>query len=1377
MGEPEKRLIRPWSVGIRTRLLFWFLLLAGGPASIIGYFAYRRSMDALEREASTGLVAVAKTRADHINDYFNEKKRDLALLSWDPQVAGALARVNEVIEQDGLLSTEHLRAVAKIRPFFRKYLDAHGLYDFFLISPRGAVVFSIANENDFGTNLRTGKYRDTQLARAYRDAVGLLSTGVSDFRYYAPSGAPAAFLVAPVLSGGKLQGAVAMQIDTKWLHQLVSNYSGLGVTGEIVLASHVGNAAVVMTPLRHDPRAAFRRKVVMGDTRALPVQNALRGGKGNGIYQDYRGVRVLAAWRYLPHLRMGMVVKKDASEAFASATRVARWSLVGGILTLLGALVVVLVLANSISRPITELTETTRAMAAGDLDRMADVSARDEIGDLARGFNSMIQTFRDVEAVAEAVSRGDLEQQVALKSEQDTLGLSINRMTETLQALTEQNEHDRWLKTGQADLSGRMQGQLAQSELCGRVVTHLVQYLGAQAGAMYVADAEGTLRLQGSHVHGGEELLAPSFLLGEGLVGRVAESGKPVFLSKVPDDYFHIRSGLGGAPPRTLALYPLVHDDQIQGVLELGSFTSLTDEDRELLHKVSQSVAVALHTAKSRGMMQALLVETRDKSEELQYQSEQLRAANEELEEQTRALRSSEEELQSQQAELQATNEELEEKSEFLGRQKAEIEQTNRDLNRAKLDLEQKAQELELSSRYKSEFLANMSHELRTPLNSLLILAQVLADNEDGNLTDQQVEAASVIRTSGRDLLNLINDILDLSKVEAGMLDLRIEPVLLHDLARSLRQQFSPLAKQKGVSLEVDTAPDLPGRIVTDGQRLEQILRNLLANALKFTDAGTVELRIHVPRPGTALRDPGLKPETCVAFAVHDTGPGVTEDKQQIIFEAFRQADGSTMRSHGGTGLGLAISRELSHILGGEIHLDSSPGEGSVFTLYMPRRRRTTTRRPRRTLTPLRANEAVPAVVEAQLDPPPPKYVPDDRDQIQDGDRTLLIIEDDVVQARELMDLARDRGYRCLSAGDGGSGLHLAHSFTPTAIVLDMGLPDTDGLSVLAALKEDDATRDIPVQILSALEPSPEPLEMGAMGYLAKPASVEQFDDLFEKLGRASRRAVKRVLLLEDEELVRSSVTRLIQSRGVEVSSTGSGQEGFEMLRDGDHDFLILDLQLEDMTGFELLRKIEADEAMDMPPLVVYTGRELSREEHQDLSRFTSSIVIKGADSAVRLLEETTMFLHSVESTLTEDRRQPVRMLHDPEQVLKGRKVLLVDDDMRNTFALSSVLQKHGLKVLMADNGEVCLEKLAAEPDVDLVIMDIMMPVMDGLEAMRRVRQQQQFVGLPILALTAKAMPDDRAKCLQAGASDYLTKPVDMDKLLSMMRVWLYQKR
>ena len=1368
MGQASKM-----TLNIRARLLCWFLLLALGPASIIGYLAYQRSREALELEVTEGLIATARGRAEHISDHLDEKKKDLSLLAWDPNVVHALQQFNEVIATHGMLSVQHRGSVKAQLPFFNKYKEVYELYDLFLISPRGDIVLSIAREADFGTNLKQGEYRDTELASAFRNAISLLATEVSDFRYYRPSGQPGAFMVAPVLHSGKLLGAVALQIDTAGLHKLVSNYSGLGSTGEIILSSRVGGDAVFMTPTRHDPRAAFRRKVAIGSSHSQPLQRALAGNRGHGTYVDYRGKKVLAAWRYLPHLRMGMVVKKDASEAFTASNRLAQWSIALGILTLAGVLIIVFVLSGTISRPIRELTEATRVMATGDLTHLAEVSTSDEIGDLARGYNSMIQSFRDIAAVAEAVSTGDLEQKVPIKSERDTLGYAVNKMTENLQQLTEQHERDRWLKTGQTELAGRMQGQPDLGTLSNQIVEHLVEYLGAQAGALYVADSEGTLWLSGAYAHGGEDQIARSFTPGEGLVGQAASMARPIVLSEVPEDYGKVRSALGGAVPRAVGIFPLVHEGEIQGVLEVGSLTRLAEEDRVLLQTISEAVAVAINSAKARERAAELLAETRRKSEELQRQSGELRAANEELEEQTEALRRSEEELQSQQAELQATNEELEEKSEFLSQQKSEIERKNQQLERTQQELEQKAEELALSSRYKSEFLANMSHELRTPLNSLLILAKVLADNEDGNLDGRQVEAATVIHTSGRDLLNLINDILDLSKVEAGMLQVRVESVDLEQISRSLERQLSVMARQQGISLSVELDPGLPGRVISDGKRLEQILRNLLSNAIKFTEQGAVRLHVHRPAAGVLLQDPRLADG--VAFSVEDSGVGIPEAQQQAIFEAFQQVDGSTGRNHGGTGLGLAISRELARLLGGQIQVRSHEGEGSTFTLYLPPRTdavRTPSDRQRPTLTPIHPHLVVPEPTPGPL----PMPVPDDRQSIRDGDRVLLIIEDDPASLEELAGLARGKGYRCLCANDGASGLRLAHEFKPTAIILDLGLPDVQGLGLLKQLKADPATREIPVQILSAQDPDERSLEAGAMGFLTKPASREAIEQVFLELEQQGQERIKSVLLLEDEQQIREIIGRLLRLKGVQVEGTGRGQRGLELLREGSFDCVILDLQLEDMSGFDWLRQIDEEQAGQLPPLIIYTGRELTRDEHQELLRHTSAIVVKGANSHERLLDEATMFLHSVDSSLPEERRAAVRMVHDPEQVLEGRKVLLVDDDMRNNFALSSVLQRHGIQVVMADNGQVCLDRLAAEPDVDMIIMDIMMPVMDGYEAMRRVRAIKEFVALPIIALTAKAMPDDRARCVEAGASDYMTKPLEVDRLLSMMRVWLYRR-
>ena len=1573
MGKQQRMTTGLFRPNIRAKLLGWFLLAALIPLGVVGYVAYIHSSSVLQEQESERLKSIAKTRGDQISDYFNEKKKSLSLLAWDPAVIMAMEDLVEAVETAGLGSAEHLEVDRKLHPFFKKYIDEFDYHDFFLIASDGTVLFTVQHESDFATNLKTGPYKDSELGRVFRSSCTLLATEISDFRFYKPSIRPAAFLTTPVLRKGKLLGAVALQLKTTRLHKLVGDYFGLGRTGEVLLVSRKQDRAIFLNPLRHDPMAGDQRLVAVYAEWSLPIRQALAGKKGQGFFKDYRGERVLAVWRYLPHLRVGMVVKKDAKEAFARVAQLARDSVLVGIIALLGVLLIAVTLSGSISRPIVQLTEATKALAEGDLTRQAKVSSGDEIGELARGFNRMTATFqgviqqakdiasgdfsaefaprskkdtlglalnemtrtlRQVAQVAGAVAHGDYDLEIAVKGEHDQLGQAlalmsrnlnaamsdarrkinyldnipgptlvfdlnhtvqfinraacaqvhltreqclgrkcyevfnnghcqtsqcqatqaikedavcsgvtrwkllqgeipiryfvapikdrqgeivsvveyvvdisdemkvaalaeqvsrgeytvklvprfegdrlaqaINRMTQDLRRSAEADKQDRWLKTGKAALAEAIQGQSELPALAGRIVSNLVQYLDARVGALYVRDPDGNYVLCGSYAHGGEEHLKAVFTPGEGLVGQAVKERQSLALNDVPDHYFKVRSALGEAPPRAIAVHPLIYEDEVQGVLELGAFEPFSQQAQEFMQTVSEGLAVALHSAESRHQMKELLAETRRKSEALQQQSEELRVANEELEEQTEALRRSEEELKSQQAELQATNEELEEKSEYLANQKAEIEHKNTEIEKAKLAVEANAQELARASQYKSEFLANMSHELRTPLNSLLILSKVLAENEDQNLSADQVKAATVIQTSGQDLLNLINDILDLSKVEAGMLSIFPEGVRLEDLARGMQGVFEPVAVERDLAFSVELDQGLPDTIFTDGHRVEQILRNLLSNAFKFTRAGSVSLRIHLPGEDAAFQHIGLNPQTAIVFSVADTGIGIPLGKQTAIFDAFQQADGTTGRSYGGTGLGLAISRELARLLGGEIHVQSQEGKGSCFSLYMTQK-----------CAPLlRQDSPHPALIPAEGDRPPrpstgeiPVFVTDDREEIAEGERSILIIEDDVGSARVLMDLSRDRGYKSLSAGDGESGLRLARRFSPTAIILDMGLPDMDGLTVLEELKKNPATADIPVQIISSLDQSPEPLELGAIGYLTKPASLEAIDAVFLDIEQAREEAIQEVLVMEDDPSIRRLINDLLQDRGVSTTGTGSGREGIELIRTGKFDCVILDLKLEDMMGVDVLREIHEDASLRLPPVVIYTGRELSHEEHQELRQYTSSIIIKGADSHERLLDETTMFLHSVETTLGGRESAAVKMLHDPEQVLQGRKVLLVDDDMRNTFALSSVLQKRGIAVVMADNGQMSLDRLAEEPDIDLIIMDIMMPVMDGYEAMEQIRKQQQHASLPIIALTAKAMPDDRARCIEAGANDYLTKPVDTDKLLAMMKVWLYKTK
>ena len=1052
----------------------------------------------------------------------------------------------------------------------------------------------------------------------------------------------------------------------------------------------------------------------------------------------------------------------------------------GSLLTILFAVGIGIVISRGITRPLKGLVDVFKRLAIGQRVEKVEIARRDELGRLLESMNLIIDSNQSIIDQANTIAEGDYSAEMTPRSDQDELGVALNKMTDNLRTVSAQNETDRWLKTGQSELSDIMRGELNLPTLSKNVVAYLAKHVGAQVGVMYVSDEDKTLHLTGSYAFTQRKHLTEEIAPGQGLVGQAALEEESILISEVPEDYITVNSGLGEASPRSLMAVPVVFEGIVKGVVELGTLTRFNDTQSDYLKLVSENIAIAINSAQDRQKVNTLLKATQDQATELQAQQEELRATNEELEEHTQALKNSEVKLQAQSEELRASNEELEEKSEYLTEQKEAIEQKNRDLEITRRDIERQAQELELASKYKSEFLANMSHELRTPLNSLLILAKSLSGNDEGNLSSEQVESAQVIYDGGRDLLRLINDILDLSKVEAGKLDIHFEDLSLDTLASRLRVQFDPVAKEKGLEFRIEHEPDAPATLQTDGQRTEQVLKNLLSNAMKFTSEGSVTLKFHSPAEDVRLRTAGMSADKAVAISVVDTGIGIPEDRQGAVFEAFRQGDGSTSRKFGGTGLGLAISRELAKLLGGEIHIQSQPDQGSTFTLYLPTEQAVIPPTHESVNTPFVSTAASrptnvintsPQVSAAAL----PRPISDDRDQLADGEKTLLIVEDDVQFAKILVKLARERGYKCLAAVDGSSGLQMAAEYVPTAILLDLGLPDIDGLGVLDQLKDNLATRHIPVHIISARDEVVQSLSKGAIGHMVKPAAVDDIQQAFSTIESQLTDRVKKVLIVEDDEVVRRHLAAAIETAGIEITSVQTGRQACQEIADGVFDCMILDLGLPDMTGFDLLQRLRDQQPDDLPPVVVYTGRSLTRPEHKALSRHAGAIVLKGVDSEDRVLDEVSLFLHSVESTFAPEQQRVIRMLHDPDQIFKDRKVLLVDDDMRNTFALSQALQKSGLNVVMADNGKLGLEKLHAEPDIELVVMDIMMPVMDGYEAMRAIRAESRYEKLPIIALTAKAMPEDRAKCLEAGANDYLTKPVDVDTLMSLMRVWLFR--
>ncbi|SAL38298.1 multi-sensor hybrid histidine kinase [Caballeronia turbans] len=912
-----------------------------------------------------------------------------------------------------------------------------------------------------------------------------------------------------------------------------------------------------------------------------------------------------------------------------------------------------------------------------------------------------------------------------------------------------------WLKEGQTQLAEKVIGQQSLAQLCQTILDFLADYLKVSMGAFYVREGDGALKRTASFGFDPDSAPVPDSLAGvKSLVGQAVHARKLTSMHDVPAGYWKVTSALGASVPVSLVIVPIENEGQANGAIELGAMHALTERDQQFLKTIAGNVGDYVEAAQYRERLQRVLEETQQLNEELQMQQEELRTTNEELEQQTTALSQAQAYLANQKAELEQTNDQLAEQARVL-------DERNVALNAAQGELETRAEALQRASRYKSEFLANMSHELRTPLNSSLILAKLLAENKAGNLTNDQIKYAQTIYSAGNDLLNLINDILDLSKVEAGKLDLHIEEVPLQRIMDTLSRTFEPLARQKRLRLELRNEIDEYPTLTTDFRRLEQILRNLLSNALKFTDAGTVSL--------TLKRAGGTADRATVQFVVTDTGIGIAPDQLEAIFEAFQQADGTTSRHYGGTGLGLSISRSLAHLLGGDIAVRSAQGTGSTFTLTMP---------------VAYGAGALPVAVEqapAAIDEPAPAGEPievvhvidDDRTDSAPGRRLVLVVEDEPDFAQVLLDLAHELGYRCIVSGTASEALKLAQDSAPKAILLDIGLPDRSGLVVLQELKANPKTRHIPVHVVSASDRSEAALHLGAIGHAVKPTTREQLTAIFQRLEEKSSQKIKRVLLVEDDARQRQSIVELISDTDVEITPVEFGREALELLKTTIFDCMIIDLKLPDMHGGDLLRQMAGIDAYSFPPVIVYTGRNLTHDEEAELMRYSQSIIIKGARSPERLLDEVTLFLHKVETDLSADRQAMLHVSRARDRVLDGRRVLLVDDDIRNIFSLSSALEHQGLKVDIGRNGFEAIEALDKHPDIDVVLMDVMMPGMDGLEATRHIREDARFRKLPIIAITAKAMKDDQEQCLAAGASDYLAKPIDIDRLYSLLRVWM----
>ncbi|MBF0377202.1 MAG: response regulator [Desulfamplus sp.] len=1093
---------------------------------------------------------------------------------------------------------------------------------------------------------------------------------------------------------------------------------------------------------------------------------------------------------------------------------------------IIGVLIITIMMmgASKINKPLLELARASEKIAQdNDFSVKINKSDRiDEVGILVNGFVKMIEQIRQKEMERNtlyetlekslerfnylfsnlqiAIDHADYSLRITPESENDELALSLNKVMQTLEDADIVKRNQSWLKNGQAELSSIIGREQDIVKLANKAIDFIASYVNALIGTLFVKDdIKNDFRMAASYAFKTRKGLSNRFKSGEGLIGQAALEKKSIIFTQIPEDYIRIESSLGNISPKNIIVLPVIYEDDVKGVIELGSVLDFSPLQMEFLEIASEILAVSINGAIFNEKLSLLLEQTKEQAEELKAQQEELKATNEELEEQARILRASEEKLQSQQEELRASNEELEEKTKILQAQKREIEKSNEILQSKQMEIEEKADQLRMETQYKSEFLANMSHELRTPLNSLLILANMLAENEEENLTPDQIESAASIYRSGQNLLHLINDILDLSKIEAKKIELNISRFSLKETGAHFKTEFLHMAKAKGIEFRVIMDDNLPEMISTDMHRLEQIIRNLIGNAVKFTETGSITLCFENAMLSDEPYSSNILEKTAqnmVAISVIDTGPGIPPDKLDAIFEAFKQVDGSIRRKHEGTGLGLSISKELAQLLGGEIKVKSEFGKGSTFTLYLPENfsddskslsvSESTKNASTISNIPAKSNLDKPSSTAYKSSPKEektaPSPIPDRIDPLPDrplniiDSKTMLIIEDDSEFAKILSNFFNKNGYRTVIASNGEDGIKYVIDQKPTAIILDISLPGIDGWAVMNELKTNPDTRHIPVHIMSGYDQSRKGLEKGAVGYLTKPVSSEGLNKALQKIETVLSNDVKHLLVVEDNSELQLSILKLMGTNDIKVTSAVTGEDAIALLKDRYFDCMILDLGLPDISGFELLDRISSDPKIDMLPVIIFTGRDLTAEETEKLEQYATSIVLKNAVSMERLIDETALFLHRVESEMPENQKKMIKKVREQQTFLKDKKVLVVDDDMRNAFALNKFLKSKGMGVIIANNGEKALKVLDDGERPDIILMDIMMPVMDGYETMRQIRNKKEFQATPIIALTAKAMSSDRDECIKCGASDYLSKPLDTSKLLTLLRVWLYDK-
>jgi len=1353
---------------IQDKLLLILIIGMMVPMLITEMISLQSAQKAQRKQVLTNLDSIVVQKSNMIDQLFAQEQSHVQIVSQMPQAILSIKSLIAGFEQ-GVNSPAYQKELSYLKPLMSTILRQRELRGIYAVSAHGDIIFSLDQRSDFGSNLFSGKYNQSQLAIVAKQALASNQPVHSKFSHYAgDSDKFSAFVAGPIIANGKALGAIVFQLSPSKLDFIVKDYTTLKQTGETVLAKLTGDKAMFISPLRFNVNAAENVVVELNASAGVPIQEAVQGVNGRGDSVDYRDTKILASWRYLPKYNLGIVVKIDEQEAFQDVKQQQTIIYLIALGIAIPFLFFAYVISRRFTRPIIDMVVSTNAISNGDLEQHIDVTSEDEIGQLAS---------------------------------------SINEMSAHINRAFKEEESNRWLQQGIEQLSETMRGNQISTDLSDNIVAFVSNYLNAKVGSLYIVK-EQELELAGGFAfvpHFGNQVIA----FGDGLVGQSAISKQVMMITEVPEDYASISSSLGEITPKNLMIYPVIKEDVVIGVIELGWIGDQHPQCLEFLDAICESVGTALSVADSHHKLQLLLDQSQQQMEELQVREEELRAINEEVEQRSAQLAQSQKELERQSNELQTTNDALEQKTLSLESQNAAVEAKNKQIEQSKQEIELKADQLEASSRYKSEFLANMSHELRTPLNSMLILSRILADNDEGNLDGDQIESALVINNSGQQLLTLINDILDLSKIEAGKMEVNFEPFSLVMIANELNAQFQPIAKEKGLNLVLDIGNDLPSMQMLDVQKTQQILKNLLSNALKFTDSGDVCLRAMIAPADTVFVNESLNQHPVMSISVIDSGIGISEEKTKAIFEAFQQADGSTSRKYGGTGLGLTISRHLTELIDGELSVTSETNVGSTFSLHIPMTAAEGEQISAETLahnsssvTPLVTAPVAASAPETTAQPvaeptkiletPLPQYSADNTDKF------IVIIEDDVGFSKVLAQLARKAGFDCVIGNTGKKGLALIKANKTSGVILDLGLPDMQGDELLDLLKKNDETKDIPVHIISGQYKSKELTDKGAAGFHQKPIDQSDIRKLLSSfIKKTSNKSEQQKIIIFDDSSANAHLDlSFLNHAQVETQAVHSFDELSHSLGNADEPIkgVIIKSQSLGSDGAHWLDHSYQHTQDANISIILFLDQEPSKQQKDQLEKYACHVILDGSHSTQRLHDEVGLFLSQFSQeqspqALTQPAvpAKPAATKPTPALVtpppsaqssvsVQGCNVLLVDDDLRNTFALSKVLKKQGMIVTLADNGQMALDTLYANDAIDIVLMDIMMPVMDGHEAMTRIRQNDKYATLPIIALTAKAMQEDRRKCVEAGASDYLTKPVDVDKLVAMMKVWLYQE-